>query len=100
MTLRVRLQRALLLGFLALAFAWSWACRALSPAVAHLPLALFLLSVVTMCMVLASMLNLAAGSVMAPLPFHTAINFRLSVVPVLTGPETCRPYALVVLSRC
>jgi len=33
MTLRERLQRAPLLGFFALTFAWSWACWALSPAV-------------------------------------------------------------------
>lgn len=33
MTLRARLQRAPLLGFFALTFAWSWVCLALSPAI-------------------------------------------------------------------
>jgi hypothetical protein len=33
MTLRARLQRAPLLGFFALTFAWSWARWALSPAI-------------------------------------------------------------------
>lgn len=33
MTWRARLRRAPLLGFFALAFAWSWACWALSPAI-------------------------------------------------------------------
>ena len=33
MTLQARLQRAPLLGFFALTFAWSWACWALSPAI-------------------------------------------------------------------
>ena len=33
MTPRARLQRSPLLGFLALTFAWSWACWALSPAI-------------------------------------------------------------------
>lgn len=33
MKLRARLQRAPLLGFFVLTFAWSWMCWALSPAI-------------------------------------------------------------------
>jgi membrane protease YdiL (CAAX protease family) len=64
---------------------------------AHIPLALFLLSVVAMSVVFAWLVNRTAGSVVAALLFHTAVNFWPSVVPVLPSPETCRPYALVVL---
>jgi membrane protease YdiL (CAAX protease family) len=58
---------------------------------AHIPPGLFLLSVVAMSVVFAWLVNRTAGSVVAALLFHTAINFWPSVVPVLpteavTGP--------------
>jgi hypothetical protein len=63
---------------------------------AHIPLALFLLSVVAMSVVFAWLVNHTAGSVVAALVFHTAINFWPTVVPVLPTETSYRAYALVV----
>ncbi|WP_296494460.1 type II CAAX endopeptidase family protein [Rhodoferax sp.] len=63
---------------------------------AHIPLALFLLSVVAMSVVFAWLVNHTAGSVVAALVFHTAINFWPSVVPVLPTETSYGAYALVV----
>ncbi len=64
---------------------------------AHIPLPLFLLSVVAMSVLFAWLFNRTpAGSVVATLVLHTAINFWPSVVPVLPTETSCRPYALVV----
>ena len=63
---------------------------------ADIPLALFLLSVVAMSVVLAWLVNNTAGSVVAALLFHTAVNFWPSVVPVLPTEVSYRAYALVV----
>jgi membrane protease YdiL (CAAX protease family) len=63
---------------------------------AHIPLALFLLSVVAMSVVFAWLVNHTAGSVVAALLFHTAINFWPSVVPVLPSEGSYRAYAFVV----
>lgn len=63
---------------------------------AHNPLALFLLSVVAMSVVFAWLVNRTAGSVVAALLFHTAINFWPSVVPVMPTEGSYRAYALVV----
>jgi membrane protease YdiL (CAAX protease family) len=63
---------------------------------AHIPLALFLLSVVAMSVVFAWLVNRTSGSVVAALLFHTAINFWPSVVPVLPTEGSYRPYAFVV----
>jgi membrane protease YdiL (CAAX protease family) len=63
---------------------------------ARIPLALFLLSVVAMSVVFAWLVNRTAGSVVAALLFHTAINFWPSVVPVLPTEGSYRAYAFVV----
>jgi uncharacterized protein len=63
---------------------------------AHIPLALFLLSVVAMSVVFAWLVHRTAGSVVAALLFHTAINFWPSVVPVLPTEGSYRAYAIVV----
>ena len=63
---------------------------------AHVPPALFLLSVVAMSVVFAWLVNRTAGSVVAALLFHTAINFWPSVVPVLPTEASYRAYAFVV----
>jgi membrane protease YdiL (CAAX protease family) len=63
---------------------------------AHVPPALFLLSVVAMSVVFAWLANRTAGSVVAALLFHTAINFWPSVVPVLPTEAGFRAYAFVV----
>jgi membrane protease YdiL (CAAX protease family) len=63
---------------------------------AHVPPALFLLSVVAMSVVFAWLANRTAGSVVAALLFHTAINFWPSVVPVLPTEASYRAYAFVV----
>lgn len=63
---------------------------------AHIPPALFLLSVVAMSVVFAWLVNRTAGSVVAALLFHTAINFWPAVVPVLPTETSDRAYALVV----
>jgi hypothetical protein len=63
---------------------------------AHIPLALFLLSVVAMSVVFAWLVNHTASSVVAALVFHTAINFWPSVVPVLPAEVSYRAYAFVV----
>ena len=63
---------------------------------AHIPLALFLLSVVAMSVVFAWLVHRTAGSVVAALLFHTAINFWPSVVPVLPTEGSYRAYAFVV----
>ena len=63
---------------------------------AHIPLALFLLSVVAMSVVFAWLANRTAGSVVAALVFHTAINFWPSVVPVVPTEASYRAYAIVV----
>ncbi len=62
----------------------------------QIPLALFLLSVVAMSVVFAWLANRTAGSVVAALLFHTAINFWPSVVPVLPTEASYRAYAFVV----
>jgi len=63
---------------------------------ARIPPALFLLSVVAMSVVFAWLVNRTAGSVVAALIFHTAINFWPSVVPVLPTEASYRAYAFVV----
>jgi len=63
---------------------------------AHIPLALFLLSVVAMSVLFAWLVQRTAGSVVAALVLHTAINFWPSVVPVLPTEASYRAYALVV----
>ena len=63
---------------------------------AHIPLALFLLSVVAMSVLFAWLVNHTKGSVVAALVLHTAINFWPSVVPVLPTETSCQAYALVV----
>jgi membrane protease YdiL (CAAX protease family) len=63
---------------------------------AHIPLALFLLSVLAMSVVFAWLVNRTAGSVVAALLFHTAINFWPSVVRVLPTETSYRAYAFVV----
>ncbi len=63
---------------------------------AHIPLALFLLSVVAMSVVFAWLVNHTAGSVVAALLLHTGINFWPSIIPVLPTDEGHRPYALLV----
>ena len=63
---------------------------------AHIPLALFLLSVVAMSVLFAWLVNRTAGSVVAALVLHTAINFWPSVVPVLPTEASYRAYGFVV----
>lgn len=63
---------------------------------AHIPLALFLLSVVAMSVVFARLVNRTAGSLVAALLLHTGINFWPSVIAVLPTDESYRPYALIV----
>jgi membrane protease YdiL (CAAX protease family) len=63
---------------------------------AHIPPALFLLSVVALSVVFAWLVNRAAGSVVAALLLHTAVNFWPSVVPVLPTEASYRAYAFVV----
>ena len=62
----------------------------------HIPLALFLLSVVAMSVVFAWLVNRTAGSVVAALLLHTGINFWPSIIPVLPTGEGHRPYGLMV----
>jgi uncharacterized protein len=63
---------------------------------AHIPLGLFLLSVVAMSVLFAWLVNRCAGSVVVALLLHTAINFWPSIIPVLPTSEGDRPYALMV----
>jgi len=63
---------------------------------AHIPLALFLLSVVAMSVLFAWLVDRAAGSVVAALVLHTAINFWPSVVPVLPTEASHGAYTWVV----
>ena len=63
---------------------------------AHIPLALFLLSVVAMSVLFAWLVQRTAGSVVAALVLHTAINFWPTVVPVLPTEASYRAYAFVV----
>jgi membrane protease YdiL (CAAX protease family) len=63
---------------------------------ARIPFVLFLLSVVAMSVVFAWLVNRTAGSVVAALLLHTAINFWPSVVPVLPTEGSYRAYAFVV----
>jgi uncharacterized protein len=63
----------------------------------HIPLALFLLSVLAMSVLFAWLVNRTAGSVVAALLFHTAINFWPSVVPILPTEDSYRAYAFVVV---
>ena len=63
---------------------------------AHIPLALFLLSVVAMSVLFAWLVNHTKGSVVAALLLHTAINFWPSVVPILPTETSYQAYALVV----
>ena len=63
---------------------------------AHIPLALFLLSVVAMSVLFAWLVNHTQGSVVAALVPHTAINFWPSVLPVLPTETSYQAYALVV----
>jgi membrane protease YdiL (CAAX protease family) len=63
---------------------------------AHIPLALFLLSVVAMSVLFSWLVNRTAGSVVAALVLHTAINFWPTVVLVLPTEASYRVYALVV----
>lgn len=64
---------------------------------AQIPPALFLLSIVAMSVVFAWLVNHTAGSVVAVLLLHTAINFWPSIIPVLPSVESERPYALLVV---
>ncbi len=63
---------------------------------AHIPLALFLLSVVAMSVLFAWLVDCAAGSVVPALVFHTAINFWPTVVPVLPTEASHGAYTWVV----
>ena len=63
---------------------------------AHIPLALFLLSVVAMSVLFAWLVQRTAGSVVAALLLHTAINYWPTVVPVLPNEASYRAYAFVV----
>lgn len=63
---------------------------------AHIPLALFLLSVVAMSVLFAWLVSRTAGSVVAALVLHTAINFWPTVVPILPTEGSYRAYAFVV----
>ena len=63
---------------------------------AHVPPALFLLSVVALSVVLAWLVKHTAGSVVAALLLHTAVNFWPSVVPILPTEASSRAYAFVV----
>ena len=63
---------------------------------AHIPIALFLPSVVAMSVLFAWLVHRTAGSVVSALALHTAINFWPSVVPVLPTGASYRAYALVV----
>jgi uncharacterized protein len=62
----------------------------------HIPLALFLLSVVAMSVLFAWLVNHTAGSVVGALVLHTAINFWPAILPVLPTALSYRAYALVV----
>jgi membrane protease YdiL (CAAX protease family) len=64
---------------------------------AHIPLALFMLSVVAMSVMFGWLVNRTDGSLVAVLLFHTAINFWPAVVPVLPTEGSYRAYALVVV---
>ena len=64
---------------------------------AHMTPGLFLLGTVAMSVIFAWLALHTRGSVAAALVLHTAINYWPAIVPVLPGPETYRPYALVVL---
>ena len=64
---------------------------------AHIPLALFMLSVVAMSVVFAWLVNRSAGSVVVALVLHTGINFWTSIIPVLPTGQSYRSYALLVL---
>ena len=63
---------------------------------AHIPLALFLLSGVAMSVLFAWLVNHTAGSVVAALLLHTAINTWPSIIPVLPTGDSHRPYTLLV----
>ena len=63
---------------------------------AHVPLGLFLLSVVAMSVSFAWLVNRCAGSVVVALLLHTAINFWPSIIPVLPTSEGHRPCAFLV----
>jgi uncharacterized protein len=63
---------------------------------AHIPLALFMLSVVAMSVLFAWLVNRCAGRVVAALVLHTAINTWPSVIPVLPSGDGHRPYVLLV----
>lgn len=63
---------------------------------AHIPIALFLLSVVAMSALFAWLVNHTGASVVGALVLHTAINFWPTVVPVLPTELDYRAYALVV----
>lgn len=62
---------------------------------AHIPLALFLLSVLAMSVLFAWLINHTAGSVVTALVLHTAINFWPTVVPVLPTEASSRAYLFV-----
>jgi membrane protease YdiL (CAAX protease family) len=63
---------------------------------AHVPPVLFLLSVVALSVVFAWLVNRTAGSVVAALLLHTAINFWPSIVPILPTEASYRACAFVV----
>jgi uncharacterized protein len=63
---------------------------------AHIPLALFLLSVVAMSVLFAWLVNHTAGSLTGALLLHTAVNFWPNVVSVLPDEFGYRPYMLMV----
>lgn len=62
----------------------------------HIPLTLFLPSVVAMSVLFAWLVNHMAGNVKKALILHTAINTWPSIIPVLPTDENHRPYALMV----
>ena len=64
---------------------------------AHIPLVLFLLSVMAMSVLFAWLVGRCAGSAVVALLLHTAINFWPAVIPVLPIREGHRPYTFLVV---
>jgi membrane protease YdiL (CAAX protease family) len=62
----------------------------------HIPLALFMLSIVAMSVLFAWLAGHTRGSVVPSLVLHTAINAWPFIIPVLPTGESYRPYARVV----
>jgi membrane protease YdiL (CAAX protease family) len=62
----------------------------------HMPLALFLLSSVTLSVLFAWLSCKTRQSVLPALVLHTAINAWAGIIPVMPTAETARPFALLV----